>query len=94
MEILINRCYGGFGVSDFGLAKLRENNIMDDVYGYAIRTNSEFIKLFGRYGDKLFDEDSDVELEILPDDITDYDIQEYDGYETVIYVLDGKINYL
>ena len=31
---------------------------------------------------------------IYGDDITDYDIQEYDGYETVIYVLDGKINYL
>jgi hypothetical protein len=94
MEILVNRCYGGFRISDFGLFKLRENNIMDDADGFEIRTNSKFIKLFERYGDKLFDKCSHVEIEELPDNTTDWDIQEIDGYEIVIYVLDGKINYL
>ena len=94
MKILVNCCYGGFGFSDFGMAKLKENNLTDDKYSFNIRTNPEVIKLAEKYGDELFDEYSDVEIEELPDNMTDYDIQEYDGYETVIYVLDGKIFYL
>lgn len=94
MKILVNCCYGGFGFSDFGVAKLKENNLINDDSDLDIRTNPEVIKLAEKYGDALFDEYSDVEIEELPDGITDYDIQEYDGYETVIYVLDGKINYL
>lgn len=94
MKILVNCCYGGFGFSDFGVTKLKENNLINDDSDLDIRTNPEVIKLAEKYGDALFDEYSDVEIEELPDDITDYDIQEYDGYETVIYVLDGKINYL
>jgi hypothetical protein len=94
MKILVNCCYGGFGFSDFGVAKLKENNLMNSNSDLDLRINPEVIKLAEKYGDELFDKHSDVEIEKLPDNITDYDINEYDGLETVIYVLDGKIYYL
>lgn len=93
MEILVNYSSYGFDFSDFGTAKLKENNITDYEDGIEIRTNPEVIKLFEKYGDELFNERSDVELEIIPDNITDFAIVENDGYETLFYVLDGKIHY-
>ena len=29
----------------------------------------------------------------LPDNATDFDIQDYDGIETIVFVVDGKICY-
>ena len=29
----------------------------------------------------------------IPDNATDWDIEDYDGNETLIYVVDGKIHY-
>jgi hypothetical protein len=42
-----------------------------------------------------YENDNYAELGVveIPDDSTDYEINEYDGFESVIYVLDGKIHW-
>ena len=35
-----------------------------------------------------------LEVVEIPDNTTDYEFDEEDGYESIIYVVDGKIHYL
>lgn len=91
MKISLNRCYGLFGLSTFGVNKLMENGI--DPFDFD-RKDKDFIILVERYGTRLFDKESRVEIFEIPDNTTDYDILTHDGYETLVYVVDGKIKYI
>lgn len=90
MKIVINGCYGGFGLSKKALGILG----VEDEYEYyddAKRTDTELIKVveeLGKEADRNFSQLTVVEI---PDEATDFEIEEYDGSESVIYVLDGKI---
>ena len=37
---------------------------------------------------------SELKVVDVPDNATDYEIDEYDGLESIIYVVDGKIHHL
>lgn len=87
MKIVINRCFGGFSVNDDIVKMLNlesRYDLEDD------RTNVKLIELI-ESGVNVSDFISDLVVVEIPDDATDYIINEYDGYETVYYVLDGKI---
>jgi hypothetical protein len=87
MKIVINKCFGGFSVNDNIVEMLNlesRYDLEDD------RTNSKLIELI-ESGEDVNGEYSDLVVVEIPDDATDYMINEYDGYETVYYVLDGKI---
>ena len=58
MKMIINTCFGGFGVRE-------------DVDGYC----------------------AELEVVEIPDGATDYYLNEYDGMESIIYVLDGKLHW-
>ena len=87
MKILINNTYGGFGLSDAVYEKIGNDwdGSRDDPK--LISAVEELgLEESGGYCAKL----AIVEI---PDEATDWDIDEYDGWESVIYVVDGKIHY-
>lgn len=87
MKIVINECFGGFSVNDNIVKMLNlesRYDLEDD------RTNVKLIELI-ESGVNVNDDYSDLVVVEIPDDATDYMINEYDGYEDVLYVLDGKI---
>ena len=88
MKVIINVCFGGFGVKEeveekLGLTKMDEEEI---------RYNPELIALI-ESGEDVSDEFANLKVVELPDDCTDYYIDEYDGNESIIYVVDGKLHW-
>ena len=86
MKLVINDCFGGFGINyeiatKYGFYKL------DD-----IRTNEKLIELI-ESGIDCNDDVSKLSVVEIPDEATDYYINNYDGAESVIYVVDGKIHF-
>lgn len=59
------------------------------------RNDKEFIKAIEEYETKfnenVGDSYSHIKIIEIPDEATDWMITEYDGLETIYYVLDGKI---
>lgn len=90
MKIVINGSYGGFSFSKDAAALL---NISAYDADEAIRTNPAVVALVE--DDPKWASGSCAELEVveIPDEATDYMINEYDGLENVIYVLNGKIHF-
>lgn len=87
MKIVINKCFGSFSVNDNIVKMLNlesRYDLEDD------RTNAKLIELI-EAGENVNDDFSDLAVVEIPDDATDYMINEYDGYENILYVLDGKI---
>jgi hypothetical protein len=88
MKIVVNHCYGGFGVNpDYNVLLKHYENEQE------LRTNPILIDLIesGIYVDSRYAKLAVVEI---PDNATDWDIWEYDGMETVICVVDEKLRYL
>jgi len=87
MKVVINNSYGGFRVNDDVAEKL-------GIDPYTVeRDNIKLITLI-EFGIGCNSWLSDLRVVEIPDDATDYEITEYDGRESVIYVLDGKIHHL
>ena len=85
MKLVLNRDYGGFG---YGVADEYE----DFVRGFSDeedRARPEIIAFVESHPD----ERGDLEVVEIPDTATDWEIAEYDGWESVIYVVDGKIHH-
>ena len=86
MKLVINKCYGGFGLSDWAMEQLGIN-----VYYDIDRTDSRLVELVENFPKKVDNFYSNLIVVSIPDTSTDWEIDEYDGLETVIYVIDGKI---
>ena len=90
MYIIINRCYGGFQLSDEFCEKYNRSHYLN----LDERTNIEIIKEICEFGfDNASGGFSKIRVAKISDDVTDYDISDYDGVESVISVVDGKISY-
>ena len=95
MKIVINTCYGGFGInSKWGMKNCEdcEEDCHEDLRkcrrcAKLIRALKEREEQVGNYFSKL----SVVEI---PDEATDYQILDCEGCELLLYVLDGKIKYV
>lgn len=89
MTLVLNRNWGGFSlpqdyVEAYGL---------EDIYDYEdadIRENPRLIEWVRDHTDSR-GKCGDLGLVEIPDNCTDYEINEYDGWESIIYVVDGKI---
>ena len=90
MKIVINRCYGGFSLSNFAVSVLGLSNCYDEIS----RFDEDLISLIESEGSEAVS-GSNAKLCIvdIPDDFTDYEIADYDGVEYVVYVVDGKIHH-
>lgn len=88
MKLIINGCYGGFGVKDEVMERLGLTSQDSE----ETRMNPELIALI-ESGEDVNDCCANLVVVELPDDCTDYYIDEYDGLESVIYVVDGKLHW-
>ena len=85
MKMVLNKCFGGFGIADEYLPEL-------GVERWPIqRDNPKLIELVEKVGEKVGDEYSELCVVEIPDEATDWEMNEYDGIETITYVLDGKL---
>lgn len=88
MKLVVNKCYGGFSFSDFAIKELN----LDYASQCIDRDDPALIALIEKYGSKKCSSQwSNLEIVEIPDEATDYRINEYDGYENVIYVQNGLI---
>lgn len=90
MEIVINKCYGGFSVSEEA-AKFFN---LDSVYSYIDRQDPMLIEKVKENPKWVSGRFANLKVVNIPDETTDWVIDEYDGLERIMYVLNGKINYI
>lgn len=104
MKIVINNCYGGFHLSEKAIelliAKGVDKELVSDYrfgeYRFAEckRDNKLLVEVVEELGKEANDSSySSLSVVEIPDEATDWVINEYDGSEDIIYVLDGKIKY-
>ena len=83
MKIVINANFGGYGCD----VSEQYVDLVDRYEGD--RTNPELVAFVENHPNDC----GDLEVVTIPDNATDWDIQDYDGNEDLIYVVDGKIHY-
>lgn len=89
MKIVVNKCFGGFWLSKKDCEYLGE---MPFIYNsYNRRTDERLVKCVESLGHDASDKYANIVIVDIPDNATDYRIEEYDGREKVLYVIDGKI---
>lgn len=89
MTFVLNKCYGGFSLSDFAVEKLGvedEYDFLDDLQMDAL---ASLIREFG--SEKCSGRHANLQVVEIPDTYTDYEINVYDGFEVMTYVVDGKL---
>jgi len=83
MKIIINTCYGGFGLSEKALALFNERSGTVNTYGRDITRNNpilvEIVEQLGEAADGGF---AELKVVDIPDDVK-WQIEEYDGNEWV-----------
>ena len=87
MKFVLNKCFGGASISDAAV------EILDRAHQYDFsHTDPDLIALIEEEGTK-FCSGYLAELVVVevPDDATDWELDEYDGIESITYVLDGKL---
>lgn len=83
MKLVLNKDYGGYG---FGVAK----EFKEMVGKYADERNAPMLVEFV----ETHPEDcGDLKVVEMPDEVTDWEIDEYDGWETLTYVVGGKLHH-
>lgn len=85
MKIVLNKAYSGFCLPD-EYANDTDTDRFDE--SFEVRTDPDLVKYVTTHP-----LESDLKVVEFPDKATDYDINEYDGYETLIYVVNGKLHY-
>ena len=83
MDIVINKCYGGFGLSCSAQTMLNEIKGRELYHHDIFRHDPDLIEVIRRIGaEKASDKYSSLHIVTIPD-ILDYEISEYDGDETL-----------
>ena len=89
MELVINNCYGGFSLSDAGIARyleLKGMKLNDGFYDRDIpRDDQILIQVFKELGDAANGFAADLKIVEIPDGVN-WEIEEYDGNEWVAEV--------
>ena len=83
MKIVINANFGGYGCD----VSEQYVDLVDRYEGD--RTNPELVAFVENHPNDC----GDLAVMTISDNATDWDIQDYDGNETLIYVVDGRIHY-
>ena len=92
MKIALNRSYSAFSLSKEARNDLNIGNKYDYYTDYLKRTDEKLISLIEEKGTEYV---SGIYARIIvayvPEPITDYRIDDHDGFETITYVIDGKL---
>ena len=89
MKYVINRCWGGFGISDECVKKLG----LSDRWSVD-RTDERLIKMVEEDSASASGHFARLVVVEIPDEATDWELTDYDGVEEIIAVIDGKIVHL
>lgn len=84
MKIVINGDFGGFG---YGIENIEFRALVDRLA--SDRENPELVAFVKNHPEDC----GDLVIATIPDNATDYVINENDGLETLIYVVDGIIHF-
>ena len=87
MKVVVNRCYGGFSLSHEAAKKLN----LDSVWAEVSRINPVLVELV-ETDPSASGKHAKLAVMEIPDEVTDWLIDEYDGFETILYVVNGKIH--
>ena len=86
MKIIINRCWGGFHIpEEFAAAHGLEP--YDDIE----RTDPELVAFVESHGGCFSEGCAKLVVVELPETCTDWELNEYDGMESITYVVWGKL---
>lgn len=97
MKVMYNGSWGGFDIPkqarDLYLERTgRKWSPYDDNRSFnELRADVDMIAIVEELGDEVFNENYPVAIAEFPDEATDFLITDYDGWESVYYVLNGKI---
>ena len=89
MKYIINKCYGVFHINPVILDDLNLFGKDDE----ELRTNNTLIGLIEK-GEAVGLFYSKPKVVEIPDEATDWELNEYDGFESITYVLDGKLHHI
>ena len=88
MKFVINDCFGGYGYSINFLNKYGKE------FGSLKRNDPKLVAAVEEFGEEESSgQYSALCIKEIPDDATDYSVEEYDGAESIIYVKDGKLHW-
>lgn len=90
MKLVVNKCHGVFNINSDITKKYGLNNI-NLLDSNECHTNKKLIELI-ESGIDCSGNCSRLIVVEIPDEATDYYIEEYDGLESVIYAVDGKVH--
>ena len=79
MKMVINANYGGFGLNVAAQYEDWVRDFEDD------RTNVELIEFVETHPNEC----GDLKVITIPDEATNWEMEEYDGWESIIYILNG-----
>ena len=84
MKVVINRCFGGFGLSEKAYEFL---GLKWDGYGYKyidhdLRTDAKLVECVETLGEEADGRFAELNVVEIPDDVN-WEIDEYDGLETI-----------
>lgn len=85
MKIVINECFGGFSLPKEFCEKYHM-----DKYDDIDRTDERLVSFVESRG-HVKENCARLVVEEIPDNATDYMISDYDGAESIYYVVNGKI---
>ena len=95
MTFVLNKRYGGFSVSDFVVEQLGLESRYDFDCGYTNEQDiNKLAELINTYGsEKCSGPSAKLKVVEIPDNASDWEINDYDGVETITYVVDGKLHH-
>ena len=94
MKIAINVDYGGFTLSATAIKLVKEKGVEVNRWGdVENRADPKLIEVIEELGTEAAGQYSTIGIVEIPDEATDFTIENYDGTEHVLYVLNGKIHH-
>lgn len=89
MFIVVNKYYGGFSLSKAAQERLGISTAYPDI----ARDDPRLVEVVQELGEQANGISAHLKVKFIPDSATDWIINEFDGYEDIIYVVDGRLCY-
>ena len=85
MKIVINKCYGGFRLSDVALTRYRQETGINVPYWEIHRNDPILVSIVEELGEDSWGDEARLGVVDIPDDV-EWNVEEYDGMEWVAEV--------